>query len=116
MSTQEGSCHCGAVQFEWDGPTDEAMSCNCSICRRKGYLLAFAPMDALRVSTPTEALATYTFNKHAIQHQFCTTCGCAPFGVGKTPDGQEMAAVNLRCVPGVDLDNLKINKVDGASF
>jgi hypothetical protein len=31
------------------------------------------------------------------------------------PDGKPMRAVNLRCVPGVDLDALKLQKYDGAS-
>ena len=39
-----GSCHCGAVTFTVaaDAPT-EAMSCNCSHCSRKGFLLTFVP-------------------------------------------------------------------------
>ena len=113
----EGSCHCGAVAFRVDGdvPT-EAMSCNCSHCRRKGFLLSFVPVDTFSLVKGDEALTDYLFNKHAIAHRFCATCGCQPFGVGKGPDGAEMAAVNLRCVPSIDLDSLTVQKVDGASF
>lgn len=113
----EGSCHCGAVAFRVDGdvPT-EAMSCNCSHCRRKGFLLSFVPVDTFSLVKGDEALTDYLFNKHAIAHRFCATCGCQSFGVGKGPDGTEMAAINLRCVPSIDLDSLTVQKVDGASF
>lgn len=113
----QGSCHCGAVAFSVAGdlPTN-AMSCNCSHCRRKGFLLTFVPAETFTLETGEEALSEYLFNKHAIAHRFCATCGCQPFGVGTGPDGSAMAAVNLRCVPSVDPEALSIEHIDGASF
>lgn len=113
----DGSCHCGAVTYTIDGdiPTT-AMSCNCSHCRRKGFLLAFVPIDQFRLTSGGDRLTSYKFNKHNIDHQFRVSCGCQGFSVGTGPDGSKMAAVNLRCVPDVDLDSLTIQKVDGASF
>lgn len=110
-----GSCHCGAVTFTVaaDLPTS-AMSCNCSHCRRKGLLLAFFPASQFS-ATGEASLATYTFNKHVIAHRFCTVCGVQPFAAGKGPDGSDTRAVNLRCVPDLDLDALAIRKIDGAS-
>jgi hypothetical protein len=55
------------------------------------------------------------FNKHVIEHRFCPTCGCAPFGLGKTPEGKEMAAINLRCL-NVDRSGITIAPVDGKSL
>ncbi len=113
----EGSCHCGAVVFQVDGDTPaDAMSCNCSHCRRKGFLLSFVPYSALSIVKGDEALTDYYFNRHRIAHRFCSTCGCQPFGRGKGPDGADVAAINLRCVPSIDIDGLTLNKVDGASF
>jgi len=113
----EGSCHCGAVAFSVsDEPPTEAISCNCSHCRRKGFLFSFIPADCFSLTKGKEALTDYHFNRHAIAHRFCATCGCQPFGRGKGPDGQETVAVNLRCVPSIDLDGLKIQQVDGASY
>ena len=87
------------------------------MCRRRGSLLAFFPRAALTLSTPESALGTYTFNRNAIRHHFCPTCGIAPFSEGVDPrSGAEMAAVNLRCVPGIDPSALKVTPVDGASF
>jgi hypothetical protein len=112
-----GSCHCGAVTFTVEGDIPgEAMSCNCSHCRRKGFLLTFVPADRFTLESGVDALATYTFNTHKLQHGFCQTCGVQCFAAGKGPDGSDTRAINLRAVPECDLDALKIQQVDGASF
>ncbi|MET0366368.1 MAG: GFA family protein [Sphingobium sp.] len=112
----EGSCHCGAVAFTVDAdmPT-EAISCNCSHCRRKGFLLAFVPASQFTLTAGEGAYTTYRFNTHKLAHNFCATCGVQPFGEGAGPDGTEMRAVNLRAVPDCDLDILTVKTVDGAS-
>jgi hypothetical protein len=112
----DGSCHCGAVEFTVEGeiPT-EALACNCSHCRRKGFLLSFVPAVCFTLHRGEDQLTTYRFNKHVIDHQFCKICGCQPFAKGKDADGHPTAMVNLRCVPAADLDGLKINAWDGAA-
>ncbi|WP_313920131.1 GFA family protein [Tahibacter sp.] len=114
--TYEGSCHCGAVKFTVEGEIDGAMACNCSMCQRKGSLLWFVPRDALTVQAGEADLATYTFNRHAIQHRFCPTCGIHPFGEGTDPKGNRMAAINIRCLENVDLEAVPVQHVDGRSF
>ena len=117
MATHEGSCHCGRIAFSLEGDVTEAIDCNCSMCRRRGGLLAFFPREALTLSTPEGALGTYTFNKHALQHHFCPACGIAPFSEGVNPKtGAKTAAVNVRCLPDVDLSALQVTRVDGASY
>lgn len=111
-----GSCHCGQIAFEVEGSLEQALECNCSHCSRKGYLLWFVPRQQFTLHTPEAGMATYTFNKHAIQHHFCTRCGCAPFASGKDRKGEPTAAVNVRCLEGVDLAALKRVAVDGRSF
>lgn len=112
-----GSCHCGAVAFTVaaDAP-GEAMACNCSICRRKGFLLTFVPADQFTLDSGADKLIDYHFHKHVITHQFCRICGTQAFAKGKGPDGSAMQAINLRCVPEVDLDALSIRQFDGASL
>ncbi|MGH8029681.1 MAG: GFA family protein [Arenimonas sp.] len=109
----QGSCHCGQVAFEVEGEITGVMSCNCSMCQRKGTLMWFVPRQALTLLTAPENLATYTFNKHVIQHHFCPTCGIHPYGEGVAPTGAEMAAVNVRCLDGVDLAELKVQHYNG---
>ena len=111
-----GSCHCGRVAFEVEGPIDVAMSCNCSICQRKGSLLWFVPRDRLRLLTPDQDAASYTFNKHAIQHRFCPVCGIHPYGEGSDRSGSRMAAVNIRCLDGLDLAAIPVSQFDGRSL
>ncbi|TZG27800.1 GFA family protein [Sphingomonas montanisoli] len=112
-----GSCHCGAVSFTVDAePPTQAISCNCSHCRAKGFLLTFVPVDQFTLTSSEETLKSYEFYKHRIEHRFCTSCGTQPFAHGKGPDGSEMRAINLRCVPSVDLDALELQKYDGAKL
>ena len=113
----EGSCHCGRIAFEVEGDIDEVYDCNCSMCRKRGGLLAFFPREALTLKTPEDRLGTYRFNKRRIDHHFCPECGIAPFSEGVDPkSGAKTVAVNLRALPGLDLATLKIVPVDGASF
>jgi hypothetical protein len=111
-----GSCHCGQVAFEVQGEIQGVISCNCSICQRKGSLLWFVPRDALKLLTPESASSVYKFNKHVIGHHFCPTCGMHPYGEGTDPKGNKMAAVNVRCLEGVDLDNIAVTPFDGRSM
>ena len=111
-----GSCHCGRISFEVQGEFSEAMECNCSHCSRKGYLLWFVPRDRLRLSSGEESTSIYKFNKHVIDHHFCPVCGCAPFGLGVSPSGAATAAVNVRCLEGVELTTLKRIPFDGRSL
>lgn len=113
----QGGCHCGGIAFELDADIREAIDCNCSMCRKRGGLLAFFPRAALSLSTPESALGTYVFNRQQIRHHFCPACGIAPFSEGADPaSGAAMVAVNLRCLPDLDLATLKVERVDGASF
>lgn len=112
----KGSCHCGRIAFTVDGELEAVVDCNCSICVRKGALLWFVPRDKLQLLTPEANLSTYTFGKQAIRHQFCSHCGIHPFGEGTGPNGQPMAAINVRCLDGVDLAALAVTHFDGRSL
>lgn len=115
MTTHRGSCHCGQVAFEVDVGDDPgpALACNCSICQRKGSLLWFVPRAALRLLTPDDAAATYTFHAGRIRHRFCPRCGLHPYAEGAAPDGSAMAAVNVRCLDGIDPKQVPVEDFDG---
>lgn len=112
----KGSCHCGKVAYEVEGEIKEAMACNCSICQRRGTLLWFVPKNAFKLLTPDGNASTYTFNKHVIKHRFCKTCGIHTHGEGTDPKGNAMAAINVRCLDGVDLAKLDIKPFDGRAL
>ena len=111
----KGSCHCGRIAFEVDGKPDKALSCNCSICQRKGTLMWFVPRASLRLSTPESDTSVYMFNKHVIRHRFCPTCGIHPYVEATDPKGNRMAAINIRCLEGIDMDAVPVAKFDGRS-
>ena len=115
--SHRGSCHCGRVAFDLEGEVKVVIVWNCSLCRRRGSLLAFFPREALTLATKEGDYGTYRFNKEHIAHHFCLTCGIAPFSEATHPKtGMPMAAVNVRCLPDIDLESLNVQKVDGASF
>lgn len=115
VKTWTGSCHCGAVRYSADFALEGGMTCNCSICHRVGAVRTFVPASAFRLEAGEGATTVYQFGSKHIEHHFCSTCGVHAFGRGAGPNGP-MAAINLRCVEGVDLDTLPIQHYDGASL
>jgi hypothetical protein len=111
-----GSCHCGHVAFQVEGPLSGAMSCNCSICQRKGSLLWFVPQAQFQLVTPDANASAYTFNKHVIKHRFCPKCGMHPYGEGVDPQGNAIVAINIRCLENVELETIPVNQFDGRSL
>jgi hypothetical protein len=110
-----GGCHCGAVRYEVRGLdlSKPVLTCNCSMCGRSGTMLAFVPAAQFTLLTDEAALKDYTFKTNTIHHLFCTTCGIRSFARGAMPDGSPMAAVNVRCLDDVELDELQIQKFNG---
>ena len=113
MSRITGGCHCGAIRFEAEGDFTSGIECNCTHCDIKGFVLAFVPRDNFTLTRGEDAFSTYHFNTGTIDHNFCTTCGVEAFGIGKGPDGMEMAAINLRCVDHLDRSALAIQHFNG---
>jgi hypothetical protein len=74
------------------------------------------PRDLLRLATPEADASTYLFNKHAIKHRFCANCGIHPYGEGTDPKGNRMAAVNIRCLEGIALEQIPVKHFDGRSL
>jgi hypothetical protein len=110
-----GGCHCGKVKYEVEMNFEKAISCNCSICMKRGSLLDFVPETSFKLLSGQDELTDYQFNKKVIHHLFCKTCGILSFGKGSAPDGTKMVAINVRCLEGVDLKKIKIQEYDGRS-
>ena len=112
----KGSCHCGKIAFEVEGDLTGALACNCSLCSRKGSLLWFVPRDKLHLRTSGEGIGTYTFNKHVIKHHFCPACGIHPYAEAVDPRGNPTAAINIRCLEGIDIGSVPVRNFDGRSL
>jgi hypothetical protein len=111
-----GSCHCGKVAYEVEGTISGVISCNCSMCQRKGSLLWFVPRASMKLVTPEGNASTYLFNKHHIEHRFCAVCGIHPYAEATDPKGNPTAAINIRCLEGIDLEEIPVKHFDGRAL
>jgi hypothetical protein len=66
--------------------------------------------------TSDEDVGTYTFNKHVIKHRFCQTCGIHTYGEGLDPKGDQIAAINIRCLEEIDLGSVPVQHFDGRAL
>ncbi len=111
--THKGECHCGAVTYEADIALDQVIACNCSHCYAKGFQLTFTTPDRFRLVSGEDRLKSYRFNRHVIDHRFCDTCGVQAFGLGKSPDGMDMIAINIRTLADVEPNSVETHPFDG---
>lgn len=114
--THTGGCHCGRVRYEVETDLGTVISCNCSICSRKGLVLTFVPGEKFTLISGEDSLTDYQFNKHVIHHLSCATCGVQPFARGRSPEGVETVAINVRCLDDVDVAALSPTPYDGRSL
>ena len=67
------ACHCGAVVLELDLPDGivDARRCDCSICRRKGAIVASVALAGIKILAGEDVLRLYQFNTRTAKHYFC---------------------------------------------
>jgi hypothetical protein len=112
MGVFSGSCHCGRVRFKVTAKLDHVRVCDCSICRRRGALIHRVEERDLELLTPLEDLSTYKFHTRQATDYFCPDCGILPFRRPRT--APHLWGVNVRCLEGVDLDQIPIQRVHGS--
>lgn len=113
VETYEGGCQCAAVRFRCEVDLDQTITCNCSRCQKLGSVLSFAPVEKFNLQQGEAMLTEYLFNKRVIRHLFCKVCGIESFAFAKSPEGQDMAAVNANCLDGVEPRALKSHHYNG---
>ena len=97
MGEVTGGCHCGAVRFRARvaDPPVPALDCNCSICRRTGFLHVIAPHADFELERGKESLLSYRFGTAAAEHLFCRHCGVKSFYQPRSHP--EAWSLNARC-------------------
>lgn len=115
MIKHTGGCHCGRVSFEvWASPKLEVSECNCSICRKTGFLHLIVPADRFKLLSGSDSLTSYVFNTGTAKHLFCSTCGIKSFYVPRShPDG---FSVNARCLDPGTVESMDIGQTDGLEW
>jgi hypothetical protein len=78
VTVAKGSCLCGSVQYELDGPFEVMSHCHCSMCR-KHHGAAFAtfltvPLHGFRWITGEDLLSTFQSSAYG-KRTFCSKCG-----------------------------------------
>ena len=68
------TCHCGGIEAEVNVPENgfqKIMRCNCSICKRKGYIIGVLGPDDFSLVKGEDLLTLYQFKTKTAQHYFC---------------------------------------------
>ena len=92
-----GSCHCRTVTFTVEAPEHlELVECNCSVCRKSGFLHLIVAKEGFRLLSGGDNITTYTFNSHEAKHTFCKSCGVKAFYIPRShPEG---ISINANCL------------------
>ncbi|SPO04400.1 uncharacterized protein DNG_07085 [Cephalotrichum gorgonifer] len=114
--TYRGNCHCGALVYEAQLPEIKTViTCNCSMCFKKGARWLYAPEASVKIVKGSENdLTAYQFHTKFITHMFCPTCASHVFGKGGEGD-DVLYGLNVNCIQGIDFQALEENFTDGAS-
>ena len=73
MNSKKLTCHCGGVEGEVKIPENgfkKIMRCNCSICKRKGYIIGVAGPDDFKIIKGENLLRLYQFHSKTAKHYF----------------------------------------------
>jgi hypothetical protein len=109
----EASCHCGAVRIEVPSAPETVKSCNCSICRRTGALLAYYSPREVRVIPPADATDIYMWGDREIEFHRCKVCGNFTHWSPVDKSFDRMG-VNARLMAPEVLAAARVIKFDGA--
>lgn len=108
----EATCHCGAVHIEVPEAPTQLTSCNCSICRRLGMLMAYYHPEQVNVVGTT---VTYAWGDKSLAFHRCTICGCTTHWKSIDPAQTERMGVNARLMDPAVLEGVRVRKFDGAA-
>src|SRR5271170_1242468 len=112
LPKHRATCHCGSVVLELDLPEGivDPRRCNCSICRRKGAVVASVSLSQLKVVKGLDVLNVYRFNTKTAKHYFCSTCGIHTHHQRRS--NPQQYSYNVGCLEGVnpyDLPDVRVN-------
>lgn len=98
----DAACHCGAVRLRLTLPNgiEDPRRCDCSMCRRRGAIVASVALDNLEVVQGAEHLGVYQFNTKTAKHYFCKNCGI--YTHHQRPSNPTQYGYNAGCLEGVN--------------
>ncbi len=116
MKTYHGSCHCGDVTYEITADITSVTRCTCSICTKKGILLARVKPENLRITQGADKVRVYQFNERIAKHYFCPNCGIHTHGNPRA--APEMFIVNVNTLDDFDVhsETPEVRVFDGRNW
>lgn len=105
-----GSCHCGGVQLQVPAKPGWVADCNCSLCRKLGWRLAYFHPDQVRVTGQTKS---YVWGDRMIGIHHCPLCGCTTHWDTLGEDFGKMG-INARLLDEFDESTVEVRKLDRA--
>lgn len=112
----KASCHCGSVGIVFDLPNglEELRRCDCSLCRRRGAIVASVPLSGIDIVKGEEHLKLYQFNTMTAKHFFCDKCGIYTHHQRRSNPSQY--GFNVACLEGINPLKLEdIPTIDGVN-
>ncbi|WP_330943289.1 GFA family protein [Vibrio diabolicus] len=110
------SCHCGKVELELALPNgiEKPRRCDCSMCRRRGAIVASVPLNGIRIVQGEDVLKLYQFNTRTAKHFFCGECGIYTHHQRRSDPSEY--GYNVGCLEGVNPYKLgTIEVMDGVN-
>ena len=107
-------CHCGEVELEIkeaEGALNKFLRCNCTLCKKKGYIMTFAPIKDVKIKKGEDKLKLYQYHTKVAEHYFCSKCGIYTHSNPRS-NHDKVYMLNVACIEGVkpfELENIKVN-------
>jgi hypothetical protein len=109
-------CHCGNVRITADALPEYLGDCNCSICRRYKALWGYYSPVSVSVETGDGGTVSYIWGDRQVDFRRCRNCGCITHYVTTELCPTRVVAINFRMVEPALFKNVRIKKIDGASY
>ena len=95
-TVHRGSCLCGGVVYEVEGPLRDVVGCHCSQCRKQtGHFMAATAAKHTDFRMVKQATLKWYAASPTAERAFCATCGSTLFWQGKGRDYIAIAAGSL---------------------
>ena len=99
-----GSCLCGAVAYEVNGPLKQLIGCHCSMCRKQtSHFLAFTAAWLDHFTLTEERGLKWHHSSADSRRGFCSECGSMLFFATEGDDKMTISAGSLDGPTGLDL-------------
>ena len=108
-------CHCGRIEAEINIKSlGKILRCNCSICKRKGAIMAMVNNENFKIIKGKEFLKLYQFHSKVAKHYFCSICGIQTHNLRRRDPNTY--GINVACIDDIstkELFNFKVRINDG---